>query len=103
MISPTLDRSIDLPVDEIATICRRYQVRELSVFSIFEDDSRPGPPIDFLVEFEPEAQISLLDLAGLRLDLEDLLGRPVTVTTKRGLRPELRQPVLDSARVLYAA
>src|SRR5215216_5581486 len=101
MVTPTLDRSIDLPLDEIATLCRQYQVRELSVFSIFEDDSRSGAPLDFLVEFEPQAQITLLELGGLHLDLEDLLGRPVTVTTKRGLKPQLRQMVLDSARVVY--
>ena len=40
---------------------------------------------------------SLLDLVGLKQDLEDLLSRPVDVVTERALSPYLRERVLSEA------
>jgi len=40
---------------------------------------------------------SLLDLVGLRQDVEDLIHRPVDVVTERALSPYLRERVLSEA------
>jgi len=40
---------------------------------------------------------SLLDLVGLKQDLEDLVHRPVDVVTERALSPYLRDRVLSEA------
>ena len=48
--------------------------------------------IDILVEFE--GRKGLLDLAGLKLDLEDALGRPVDLLTYRSLHPMLKDRIL---------
>ncbi len=49
--------------------------------------------IDILVEFE--GRKSLLDLAGLKLDLEDALERRVDLLTYRSLHPMLKDRILD--------
>ena len=50
-------------------LCRRYRVRELSVFgSAARGEMGPGSDIDLLVEFLPDAQVDLVDHAGLMLD-----------------------------------
>ena len=93
-------------VDEtvLAELCRRYRVRELSVFgSAARGEMRPDSDIDLLVEFLPDAQIDLVDHAGLMLDLADLLGRKVDLVSKNGLKPMIRASVLEEARLLYAA
>jgi predicted nucleotidyltransferase len=54
--------------------------------------------VDFLVDLEPGR--SLLDLGGLLMDLQHLLGRQVDVITEAGLRPRLRPQVLKEARPL---
>ena len=51
--------------------------------------------VDFLVDLEPGR--SLLDLGGLQMELQDLLGRRVDVVTERGLRETLRARVLREA------
>lgn len=51
--------------------------------------------VDFLVELEPGR--SLLDLGGLLMDLQQLLGHPVDVVTERGLRERIRERVLEEA------
>ena len=94
---------IDLPLTEIAELCRRYRVRELSLFgSALRDDFRPDSDLDFLVLFQPEAEVGFLEFAGLQDDLADLLGREVDLVPKRGLKPVIRDEVLASARVVYA-
>jgi len=55
----------------------------------------PGSDVDFLVDLEPGR--SLLDLGGLLMDLQDLLGRPVDVVTEKGLRSRIRDRVLKEA------
>jgi predicted nucleotidyltransferase len=78
--------------------------RELSVFgSAASETMRPDSDIDLLVEFLPEAEPGLLDHAGLMLDLAELLGRKVDLVSKNGLKPLIRDSVIQDAKPLYAA
>jgi hypothetical protein len=96
--------TVDVEEVRLAEICRRYQVRELAVFgSAARGAMRPDSDIDLLVEFLPEAEIGLLEHAGLMLDLAQLLGRGVDLVSKRGLKPFIRDSVLREARPVYAA
>jgi hypothetical protein len=58
----------------------------------------PESDIDLLVEFAPDR--SLLDLVGLQIDLETLLGRRTDVVTEGSLSPYLRERILLEARPL---
>lgn len=93
-----------LPEAEIAEICRRYQVKELSVFgSAARGEARPDSDIDLLVEFLPEADTSLLEHFAAEREFSELLGRKVDLVSKRALRAALRDEVLSQARLIYAA
>jgi len=88
----------------LAELCRRYHVQELAVFgSAARGEMRADSDIDLLVEFLPDAEIDLMDHAGLMLDLADLLDRKVDLVSKNGLKPLIRDSVLEQARLLYAA
>jgi predicted nucleotidyltransferase len=96
----------DTRVDEakLTNLCRRYQVRELSLFgSAARGEMRPDSDVDILVEFLPDATIDLVEYAALMLDLSRLLGRTVDLVSKNGLKPLIRAAVLKEARLLYAA
>ena len=89
--------------DEIAAICRRYKVAELAVFgSAAREDFRGDSDIDFLVEFAPGAPIGLLEFGRLQGELEAALHRKVDLVSKRGLKPSLRETVLQQAQPVYA-
>jgi len=97
-------RELDLPIEKIEEVCRRYQVRELSLFgSALRGDIKSQSDIDLLVEFEPEAQVGFTTLAGMQRELSAILRRRVDLVPKAGLKPRIRQAVLSSAEVLYAA
>lgn len=66
--------------------------------SVARGDAGDDSDIDFLVDLEPGR--SLLDLGGLLMDLQSLLGRDVDIVTEAGLRPRIRSWVLREARPL---
>ena len=71
-----------------------FGVRSLALFgSVARGEAGPDSDFDFLVEFEEGR--SLLDLSGLRLDLEDTLGRPVDVATPNSMHLRLRERILS--------
>lgn len=96
---------IPLPLEEIESLCRKWRIRELSLFgSVLRDDFHPGSDIDVLVQFEPEAHWSLFDFIDLQDELEGLLQRKVDVVSERGLRnPFRRREILGTRQVVYAA
>ena len=54
--------------------------------------------MDFLVDLEMGR--SLLDLGGLLMDLQEVLGFRVDVVTERSLRPRIKERVLREAVAL---
>jgi len=100
----TVAAGFEIPDAEIAAVCRRYHVKELFVFgSAARGELRPDSDIDSLVEFFPEAEVSLLQHFAAERELSELLGRRVDLVSKGALRSALREEVLSQVRLLYAA
>jgi predicted nucleotidyltransferase len=96
--------SIDIPLERLAEFCRRYEVREMSLFgSALRDDFGPDSDLDILVEFDPSAEVGFITLSRMQRELAALLGRRVDLVPKQGLKEKIRRRVLDSAEVIYAA
>ena len=53
-------------------------------------DERPDSDLDVFIEYDPASSFSLLDLAGIKLILEERLGIEVHITTRNSLHPMLR-------------
>ena len=90
--------------EKLADLCKRHRIQELSLFgSVLTDRFRDESDIDLLVTFRPDARVGFLALARAQHELEDLLGRQVDLVPKGGLKPAIRDSVLATAQVLYAA
>jgi predicted nucleotidyltransferase len=88
---------------KIAAICRRYQIRELSLFgSQVRGDSNSESDFDFLVEFQPEARIGFVALGKIQDELEKIVQTQVDLVPKDGLKPLIKKPVLSEAEIIYA-
>jgi predicted nucleotidyltransferase len=95
------DRQMQL---EIGSFCRRWKIRELSIFgSVAREESGPESDVDVLVSFAPDAAWSYWDLVDARLELRDIFGRDVDLVEERSLsNPFRRRTILRDKKVLYA-
>jgi len=74
-------------------ILQKNGIKRAAFFgSIVRGEMTDDSDIDILVEFE--GRKSLLDLAGLKLDLEDALERRVDLLTYRSLHPLLKDRII---------
>jgi uncharacterized protein len=81
---------------EILDLAMRHGASNVRVFgSLARGEGSESSDLDLLVTLE--AGRSLLDLVGLKQDLEDLVHRPVDVVTEPALSPYLRERVLAEA------
>ena len=85
--------------ERIRTIIARYPVRNVRVFgSAAHGDDLEGSDLDLLVD--PTEQTTLYDLAGLKLELEALLGVGVDIATPGALRRGMAGRIADDLRPL---
>lgn len=97
-------RNVEIPRERIAEICRRYHIRRLALFgSVLRDDFGPTSDVDVLVEFEPGATIGFR-IFELEEELSSLFGgRKVDIVNRKYLNPRLRDRILSTAEIQYAA
>ena len=95
---------ITFPRDEISAFCERHRIRRLALFgSVLRDDFGPDSDVDVLVEFEPDARVGLIRLAGMELELGAMIGRKVDLNTEGFLSRYFRDEVLAEAEVVHDA
>ncbi|SEG02504.1 hypothetical protein SAMN05421819_1728 [Bryocella elongata] len=58
--------------------------------SVARDEATSGSDIDLLTDFAPGTRVSLLTLSGLRLQLSDLLGAEVDLSSSTALKEAVR-------------
>ena len=90
--------------EKLNEVCRRHAVSGLLLFgSTVKGTATPDSDLDVLVSFLSDAKPTFLSLARLARELEAVFGRPVDLVPEQGLKPLIRDEVLESAEVLYSA
>lgn len=99
MIMAIIDPLIISNRDKILQTAEKHGGRNLRVFgSRGRGDSMRDSDVDLLVSMEKGR--SLLDLIAIQVDLEELLGCKVDITTEAGLSPYIKDNVLKEAQPL---
>jgi len=92
-----------IPKDQIAEFCEKHHIRRLSIFgSALRDDFTPDSDVDVLVEFDPLRIPGLIRLAGMEIELSEIIGRKVDLRTAQELSRHFTQEVVESAELQYA-
>ena len=93
--------------EEIAGICRRYNVARLEVFGSaargtdFDPDRSDA---DFLVKYRPDSGMSMFGHVRLARVLGDVLGRNVDLVELEAVRNRrLREAINQSREIVYGA
>jgi len=85
---------------KVVPVLRKYGVVRAAVFGSFaRGEAGEGSDLDLVVEFEEGR--SLLDLVGLKVEPEEVLGTRVDVVTYGSLHPRIRRRVLGEQEVIY--
>jgi uncharacterized protein len=97
-----MNPKINFPQKELNEFCRRNRIVKLSFFgSVLRDDFNDESDVDVLVEFDPNARISLIRLAGMEIELGHLLRRRVEIHPQKGINPRFKEEVIQQAQVQY--
>ena len=83
----------------VRRLARQHGAVRLRVFgSVARGDTTDHSDLDLLADFEPGRD--LLDVAGLKVDLESALGCKVDIVEEAGLSPYIKGDVLKEAQPL---
>lgn len=101
-----IQEKLNLSTKEINDFCFENQIQELSLFgSVLRDDFNINSDLDFLVVFEPQIKLSLMDLVRIQYQLEDITKRKVDLIEKRSILHShnwiRRQNILNSSQIIY--
>jgi len=79
----------------------RFRVKTIGVFgSYIRGEEREDSDLDILVEFEEDAELSLLDFIGLENYLSEELGVKVDLVEKNTLKPRIGKRILEEVEYL---
>ena len=93
---------VAIPRAQIERFCETNHIHRLSLFgSVLTERFRPDSDLDMLVEFEPGAAITYLDLARMERELSEILGRKVDLRTPEELSRYFRERVVAEALPQY--
>ncbi len=80
--------------EKILPVLKKHDVKRAGVFgSVVRGEATEQSDIDVLVELPPN--LSLLDFVGIKLELEDVLGRRVDLVEYAGIKPRIRERILS--------
>ncbi len=97
MTPPSTDcQTILICLREHLDTLHSFGVRSLALFgSVAREEATETSDLDFLVEFEGAATFDRY--MDLKFFLEDLFDKPVDLVTKRSLKPQISQAILEEA------
>jgi uncharacterized protein len=97
--------SIDEVTRRIPSFCLRHGIARVEVFgSVAKGEASRGSDLDLMVTFLPGVEPGL-DFFSMQDELEEILGCPVDLLTRRSVErsdnPIRQRSILESAREIY--
>lgn len=87
---------------ETAPALRAEGVTKLAIFgSRARGDATDDSDLDVLIDVDPDANFSLLNLSGVGLIVEDVTGLKTQVAMRRSLEPRMAERIADDVIVVF--
>ena len=99
---PPLKSEVRAELAAMEEALRKEGVTALALFgSVARGEAQADSDIDVLIEVDPEANFSLLELSGVQRLIEDRLNRKADVLMKGEMRPEFSLRILREAEAVF--
>lgn len=98
---------IIIPQNILETFCKKWKIKTFYFFgSVLRSDfNQQNSDLDVMVEFENDAEWSLLDHVEMRDELVTITNRPVDLLTKRSIERSQnnlrKEEILRTAKAIY--
>lgn len=105
--NPILEKNLSPDAEKIISFCKKWKIREFYFFgsAVTEDFSPEKSDVDVMLDFLPEADISLFKLGGIKQELEVFFQRKVDIVTKKAIEKSKnkyrKESILSTARLYY--
>lgn len=88
-----MQQSVQIIQRKITSTLKRHGVKRAAIFGSFvRGEAKQGSDIDILIEFKEDK--SLLDLIGLKIELEEILRKKVDLVEYSTIHPLLKDRIL---------
>ena len=86
---------VNMIKSKIIKILKKNKIKKAGIFGSYaRGEAKKDSDIDILIE--PPRDISLLDLSGLKIELEDKLNKKVDLVSYNYIHPKLKENILKS-------
>ena len=80
---------------KIRKILKKYGIVRAGIFGSYaRGEQKKNSDVDLLIQ--PTKDMSLLDLSGLKIELEEILGKKVDLVSYKYIHPKLKERILNS-------
>ena len=92
-------KQIDEIKSKVVPVLKRYGVKKAAIFgSVVRGEAEADSDIDILVEIESD--MSLLDFVGLKIEIEEALGKKVDLVEYSTIKPLIKERILSEQVVI---
>jgi hypothetical protein len=92
-------KRIDEIKSKVIPILKQYDVKKAAIFgSVARGEADANSDIDILVEIEND--MSLLDFVGLKIEIEEALGKKVDLVEYSTIKPLIKERILREQVVI---
>lgn len=86
--------------DKIVNYLKPFNPRRIGIFGSYaRNEVTPQSDIDILVDF-PE-QVTLFDLGGMKVELSEMLNKPIDIVTERGINTRIRDHIYQDLKIIF--
>ena len=86
--------------EKVIPVLKKHKIRRAGLFGSYaKEDAKEESDIDILIELP--TNYSLLDFVGIKLELEDILGKNVDLVEYLALKPALKTTILNEEVIIY--
>ena len=90
-----MKKNIDKIKTKIIKILKKYNIKKAGLFgSYIRGEQKESSDIDILIQ--PAKDMSLLDISGLKIELENVLGKKVDIISYKYINPYLKDRILKN-------